>query len=303
MGSFFKQLYRYTHPRAYRHNENLWPHMKITRAETGEINTLKYRDEAIPLADLSALRGKFSGSVMLAATGPSINEIDFSQHPSLPAMGVNGAWSLDKSLEFSFYVIVDMGFFDSRPEIISQIINDTELTLFTTAHGIARIIDNFGLENTHCSLALIEDAAFKIYQPSLKPMELKSHYMNTSDTYFYPQRDDIGFTLDIRHGVFDTGTVVYWALQIIAFLGYTQIFIIGLDMNNFDKPRFYEVDNNKLPTNLEGMIEGTIFPALDHASRVLKEKEIEVINLSVNSSIPTKIFQKAGYNDTFIKKN
>ncbi|HIH9479506.1 TPA: hypothetical protein ACYU75_002913, partial [Klebsiella variicola subsp. variicola] len=25
MGSLFKQIYRYTRPRAYRHNENLWP--------------------------------------------------------------------------------------------------------------------------------------------------------------------------------------------------------------------------------------------------------------------------------------
>ncbi|WP_258307227.1 hypothetical protein, partial [Klebsiella pneumoniae] len=25
MGSLFKQIYRYTRPRAYRHKENLWP--------------------------------------------------------------------------------------------------------------------------------------------------------------------------------------------------------------------------------------------------------------------------------------
>lgn len=277
--------------------------MKITRAATGEIDTLTYKGENIPLADLSALRGKFSGPIMLAATGPSINEIDFSQHPALPAMGVNGAWSLDKFLNFSFYVVVDMGFFDNRPDIISKIIDDPELTLFTTAHGIARIIDRSGSDNIRCHLAIIEDAAFKIYQPSLKSKELKSHYLNMSDTYFPPHREDIGFTLDIRNGVFDTGTVIYWALQIIAFLGYEKIFIIGLDMNNFNKPRFYEVENNKLPTTLESIVEDTIFPALNHASNVLKEKEIEVTNLSVNSSIPTDIFQKAGYNDTFFKKN
>lgn len=43
MGSLFKQIYRYTRPRAYRHNENLWPFTRITRAPSGEISALRYR--------------------------------------------------------------------------------------------------------------------------------------------------------------------------------------------------------------------------------------------------------------------
>jgi hypothetical protein len=43
---------------------------------------------------------------------------------------------------------------------------------------------------------------------------------------------------------------VYWAFQIIAFLGFKQLFIAGLDMNNFNLPRFYETHENKLPTFL-----------------------------------------------------
>ena len=43
MGSLFKQIYRYTRPRAYRHNENLWPFTRITRAPSGEISALRYK--------------------------------------------------------------------------------------------------------------------------------------------------------------------------------------------------------------------------------------------------------------------
>jgi hypothetical protein len=45
MGSLYKQIYRYTRPRAFRHNENLWPYTKITRAESGEIRTLQYKGQ------------------------------------------------------------------------------------------------------------------------------------------------------------------------------------------------------------------------------------------------------------------
>ena len=303
MGSLFKQIYRYTHPRTFRHNENLWPYMKISRATTGEINTLQYRGKKIPIVDLSALRNTFSGPIILAASGPSINEINFDRHPSIPLMGVNGAWFLDDALRFSLYTIVDMGFFDKKPEIIAQIINNPKVTLFTTAHGIARIIDGFGIENTHCRLALIENAAFRIHQASLKPFELKKTYKNSIGIHFPDNRDDIGFATDICSGIFDAGTVVYWALQIISYLGFDEIFILGLDMNNFDKPRFYESNNNKIPTDLEGMVDNIIFPALHHAKNVLKENKIKVINLSINSSVPNEIFQKVSYDDAFFKKD
>lgn len=77
MGSLFKQIYRYTRPRAYRHNENLWPWVKIRRAESGEICALQYKGESVPLCSLSELKDAFSGPMLLTATGPSINDVDF----------------------------------------------------------------------------------------------------------------------------------------------------------------------------------------------------------------------------------
>lgn len=304
MGSFFKQIYRYTHPRSYRHNENLWPYMKIGRARSGEINKLEYRGQSVPIADLSSLKGKFSGPVMLTATGPSVKEIDFTQPPlPVPAFGVNGSWSLSQFFEFSFYVIVDMGFFDKKPEIVANIVAARGLTLFTTAHGIARIVDRFGLKSIQCTLALIEDAACKIYQPALKPHELKDFYIKDNSVAFTQTRADIGFSTDIRQGIFDAGTVIYWALQISVYLGFTELLIAGLDMNNFDKPRFYENQSEKQPTNLKGIFTSLVLPAFEHASLLLKDKKIRVVNLSVNSAIPDYIFEKVSYNDAFFKKN
>lgn len=85
----FKQIYRYTHLRSYRHNENLWPYMKIGRARSGEINKLEYRGQSVPIADLSSLKVFRAGT--LAATGPSVREIDLPNPSPVPAFGVNGS--------------------------------------------------------------------------------------------------------------------------------------------------------------------------------------------------------------------
>lgn len=111
MGSLFKQIYRYTRPRAYRHNENLWPFTRITRAPSGEISALRYKGKTVPLVSLSALKNSMQGEVLLTATGPSTRNIDFSLlSKTIPVMGVNGAWHLADRLHFSLYTIVDMEF-------------------------------------------------------------------------------------------------------------------------------------------------------------------------------------------------
>lgn len=136
MGSLFKQIYRYTRPRAYRHNENLWPFTRITRAPSGEISALRYKGKTVPLVSLSALKNSMQGEVLLTATGPSTRNIDFSLlSKTIPVMGVNGAWHLADRLHFSLYTIVDMEFFDKKPDIIRAIVSQPDILLFTTMHG------------------------------------------------------------------------------------------------------------------------------------------------------------------------
>lgn len=299
MGTFFKQIYRYTHARPYRHNENLWPYVKIKRAASGEIVELNYRRQRVPLVQLADLKARFSGDILLTATGPSVKNLHLEKFPAMPAMGVNGAYYLHDQVDFRFYVIVDMGFIDKKAEIIGDIITDSRLTLFTTVHGVAKIIDRFSLEKVKCRLAVIEDAAFKIYQARIVNKELWAAYHDNNNVAFAADRQDIAFSHDIRNGVFDAGTVAYWALQILTFLGFEQVYIIGLDMNNFHQPRFYEAAENKLPTELEDKITSLIMPSLSHASKMMKAKNIMVKNLSVASAVSNDIFDKINPDEIF----
>ncbi|MCL1030753.1 sugar glycosyltransferase [Serratia silvae] len=299
MRTLFKQIYRYTHARSFRHNENLWPYVKINRATSGEIVELRYKQQQIPIVQLSDMKGNFSGDILLTATGPSVKNLCLEKFPSMPAMGVNGAYFLRDRVDFKFYIIVDMGFIDQKPEILSNIIDDPQLILFTTVYGVVKIVEKFGLKRVKCQLAVIEDAAFKIYQPKITNDKLWSMYSNNNNVFFAADRKDIAFTYDIRSGIFDAGTVVYWALQILTFLGFKQLYIIGLDMNNFHQPRFYETTENKLPTNLEVKVSHLVMPSFHHASQIMKAKKIAVKNLSVTSAISNEIFDKVDSNELF----
>jgi hypothetical protein len=140
-------------------------------------------------------------------------------------MGVNGAWHLSDKIKFSLYTIVDMEFYDKKPDVIRSVISQPDLVLFTTMHGIAKILDRHGAE-LRCRLALIEDACYKIYQPK-SPKSDTAGLAAASALRFHPQRQDICFSTDIRQGIFDAGTVVYWALQILMWLGFKTILISG----------------------------------------------------------------------------
>lgn len=130
MGSLTKQLYRYTHKRDMRHNENLWPFIKISRNETGEISDLRYKGHSINLTTLSSLRHQFDDEILIAATGPSVKTIDFSSLPTtVVTAGVNGAWHLNNALNFSLYFVVDMTFIDRQTALLKRLIDSKKVIL------------------------------------------------------------------------------------------------------------------------------------------------------------------------------
>ncbi|CCP01197.1 putative lipopolysaccharide glycosyltransferase [Erwinia amylovora Ea644] len=288
----FKQIYRYTRPRRLRHNENLWPYVKITRGAEGHISSLRLRGRNIPIINLSELRGRESGDLLLVASGPSIKVTDFTPLQHLPTIGVNGAWFMHQQLDFRLYVIVDMTFIDQRPQVVKEIVSDPQVLFFTTVQGVVKVIERFGFAALRCQVAVIEDACVKTYQPKVLDKEIHHHYQHENSISFSPINNNIAFSHDIRKGIFDAGTVVYWALQIVQFMGYSRIIIAGLDMNNFQQPRFYESNNDQSPSYLQTQFSGLIEPAFTLASSVLNQHNVKVLNLSLNSALSNDIFQK-----------
>ncbi len=96
--------------------------------------------------------------------------------------------------------------------------------------------------------------------------------------------NDIGFSTKIFDAIYDYYTVAYVALQIAYALNYKHILIAGLDMNNFNQPRFYESSENKQPTRLEQDFV-KISNAFHTAATFLDKQHVQVINLSAQSAV------------------
>lgn len=300
MGTLTKQIYRYTHKRNMRHNENLWPFVKLQRNEHNEITNLTYRDRKIALVSLSSLHKKYSGEILITATGPSINEIDFSQLPaSVKTAGVNGAWHLHDELQFKFYFVVDMTFIDQQTTLMKKIVACESMTLFTTVMGIVKLVDLFSYDNIQCKIAIIEDICYETYKPSVKLDELRVTLTDNTSLIFSDTGANAAFSRDIRKGVVDAGTVVYWALQVVYFMGFSKIYIAGLDMKNFAQPRFYENDETMAPSFLDNKVHDIVIPAMNVASQQFAKESIEVVNLSTQSAIPSSVFPRKDFSDVF----
>lgn len=185
-----------------------------------------------------------------------------------------------------------------KPDIIRAVISQPDIVLFTTMHGIAKILDRHG-SALRCRLALIEDACYKIYQPKVPRSAIQQVWRGVTALRFHPQRQDICFSTDIRHGIFDAGTVVYWALQILMWLGFKTILISGLDMSNFNQPRFYETEQDKLPSWLANKVDDLVMPSFSHAANVLQQNHIRVVNFSLESAVPETIFEKVSFDEYF----
>ncbi|ORM74563.1 hypothetical protein HA48_03535 [Pantoea wallisii] len=301
MNSLFKQIYRYTHARPLRHNENFWPYLKIRRSKAGHITHLTYRNEEIQLEDLESLRSKAMGDFTILATGPSINNLELNKISETRILGVNGSYHLRNKVKFSYYIIVDRGFIEQRFDMVLQVINDPDLIFFTTLHCLNDILKRTKITMIKCRLAIIEDLSYKVFCAMVPPSDYAKVYQKNEGLRLFDIEPASGFSWDIRLGFFDAGTVAYWALQLAVWLGADRLLLAGVDMNNFEKPRFYENDENKLPSLLATNFNNIIRPAFLNASRELELAGIKTYNLSLDSGLGNEIFEKATL-DVIFKK-
>jgi len=301
MRALFKQLYRYTHCRALRHNENFWPHLAIKRAPEGHVERFVWKRKKINIKPLSVSSSNAGCDFTIVATGPSIKELDFSALQKTVFIGVNGAYVLSDVVKFSYYIIVDRDFIKERVDIVEKIISDRELELFITAHCLNDVLNRLGMHNLLCKISIIEDVSYRIYEEKVSPEHYATVYGQQKELTIYASEYQSGFSWDIRKGIFDAGTVAYWALQISVFLGAKRVFLAGVDMNNFSAPRFYENNENKQPSFLEENFSKLIEPAFYNASKDLEKKGVKVYNLSLNSGLSETIFEKATPDEIFKK--
>lgn len=280
-----KQIYRYTHSRAYRHNENLWPEVKIQRKKTGEIYSVSYKKENIKLKNINEIK-KTASNCLIVASGPSMNTTIINRNNYDVVFAVNGSYIINNRMRFTHYLVVDQDFVLKRFDIISMALENENLIFLTTAMCLWRIKKIARIE-IKCHLIIVEDICEKVYYAKTEVSKI-----NNAALIKHEKKPEIAFSTDIREGIVDCGTVVYWAMQIAYFMEAKKITFSGLDMRGFNKPRFYETEKNTQPSKLQSNFESRILPAFYLASKVMRDKKITTLNLSIGSAIPNEIINK-----------
>jgi len=101
-----------------------------------------------------------------------------------------------------------------------------------------------------------------------------------------------GFSFDLQQGVYSGSTIAYFALQLAVYMGFRQIFYLGLDLRNRgDQTHFFGSDFHSLNHD------HTEFPkmrrSLALAARLLEPRGIEIYNCSPDSTL--ECFPKVSY--------
>jgi len=273
--SLLRQVYRATHRRDQWHSERLWPHTRISRDADGRLEEMRFGRRQMRIANHSgsdALKLSLGNAVVhLIASGPSISDIDYSALRLGNVLGVNGAIALASrhSVKFTHYCITDTGFLRNRPDLVATILSQ-DLLLFTTPVALTHILHHFPYDKIRCRIFLLERVGEQALRPR-EPAESAITHANGNLTLF-DSTYGLGFSHDIRRGIFPGGTVAYEALQILSWLGFRQIYLHGIDLSNADHaPRFYENEENKLPCHLTKQLErviNDIFPIVDWRSLI-----------------------------------
>lgn len=276
MRHLYKILYKFTHPKSYKHNRRYWPYYAVERNADGGIAQVFFKKRLVVNNSPAASAQK---KCMLIATGPSVNNIpkEAFKQPNMDYIGVNGAISLD-DIQFKYYVIIDHNFTQKRFDLVLKVLRSS-CTFFTTPRCLDLILRKISPEDIRCQIKLIEpitEGEVERFLGERKRIDpIQDHYFVQDGKYF---------SKHIQDAVFDYFTVAYVALQIIHSLGAKEIYLAGLDMNNFNQPRFYESSDNKQPTMLDQYL-GELLPAFNIAAAYLKDQSIQVYNLSPTSAI------------------
>lgn len=276
----FKVMYKFSHPKAYKHNRRYWPYYQVERNEHGGIDKVYFKNKLI--SDNSFVPEQNHPKCMLVTTGPSVKSIPTAAftRTDVDYMGVNGAISLAHT-DFKYYVIIDHNFTENRFDLVQKALQRCQV-FFTTPRCLDLILRKLDPSEIPCKIRVIEPITDGKIERFMGPrVDANVNY----EHFYFDLVQSKGFAKHIHNAVFDYFTVAYVALQIIHQLEYSNIYLAGLDMNNFNQPRFYEQSGNKQPTMLDYYLQDEILPAFETAACFLKQQNVQVHNFSFESAV------------------
>jgi KDO transferase-3 len=300
--NFCNKMWSFFHSHPQKHNRRLWPYVReVKRDSQNNIESIRVSPCTwkIKLTSFSDVPRPKGNTVHLILSGPSIKEIDYSQLKLPCVMGVNGSIALchQYDLSFKYYVIIDEKFVRGRLDLVKEIVAQ-DVILFARSSVLKAINLLISPHFVKCRFVAFEEIDTPAYQERPSQNELLRRAKKYPDLHLFSETRCLGFSFNPQYGLFGARTVAYDALQILVWLGFTKIYIHGLDLTNAQAmPRFYETAGDQMKSTLHENYSNRIAPSFCQAGKLLREHGIEVYNLSLNSALDESVFPKISWRE------
>ncbi|WP_163835516.1 6-hydroxymethylpterin diphosphokinase MptE-like protein [Spartinivicinus ruber] len=288
----------------YKHMSYIHPSFHLSRVLSDGSRQILWNDKlAYKLRPLTNLKAKHSGACFLLATGPSINNVDLSKISNTPIIAVNGAVKIlnQYNIKPQYYMINDVSFFRDRFDYVEEVI-DLNTTCFFSAPGLSEICNKNINLLAKADVFLMEKVNHQYGRARLTRRQLNKKIITDPDCFANPnfidkKQQNIAFSKNIEKGFFEGRTIVYFALQAAYYLGFSEVYILGMDLgpNTEGKIRAYDEEDNPCPSGLVSHFDNHIKPAFETVNGLSKVEEFSVYNLSENSLLPSSIIPKVSF--------
>lgn len=235
--------------------------------------------------DFSSCRGIAQGPVFIVASGSSAKDFPLQRFADIPMITLNGAISMfhDHAINPYFYVCTDTGFPIQQPDLYAHALRLSERVALwpDQIQAVPSSTDAELYPLVKASRSSVYEAAFNPDPDLVRSRAFWDHRSRT-----------LGFSKDLSRGYFDARTVAYVALQIANHLGFNQVFLVGVDLDQA-AGRFYETAGRAVsPCGLDEAYERRILPALKLMAERVVDERFAVYNLSATSRIPESVIPK-----------
>lgn len=241
---------------------------------------------AVVLENWSDFPVGVSESIYVVGTGPSVKKQDLTELNGDIAL-LNGAVTLLSSGQVSgaLAVIVEDGrFVLERSKLLQGLPENQVLVLSVSALFAALRV---------CPQVLSNYRVF-LMQGALRPWGAAALQQDDLPPSKFRFSDRARLSLDLSLGHFGCGTVMYAGVQLGFHLRKRRIALVGIDLTNFDAPRFYERDNDRAWSGVANAYTKRILPALELAADTADELGVELVNCSPASIIPRSLIPYSG---------
>jgi KDO transferase-3 len=234
--------------------------------------------------DLDECRNIHNGAVFIVASGASAKDFPVEKYADVPMITMNGAISkfAGTAIKPFFYVCSDQGFPREQPDLFSHAMHISQRVALGDDHFWGNLAKPKG------GLYLLGRAPKQSWSDLFRTDQdlVRTRRLSTGRTR------TLGFSKNLKRGFFDARTVAYLAIQLAYHVGFTKVFLVGVDLNQ-SVSRFYEKPGTMAsPCRLDQHFYTRILPSLEILSKYVVNEDFKVYNLSDSSRIPVELIPR-----------